>query len=83
MKPDLKDLDAEIEFVRDRAINDKRYWVNYSKIEELGWTPQTSFEEGLKKTVKWYAENPGHWGDISSVLVAHPQIGNKQEDNIE
>jgi len=76
MKPDLKDLDSEIEYVRDRAINDKRYWVDYNKIASLGWAPKTSFEEGLKKTIAWYGENDGHWGDISGVLVAHPKAPN-------
>ncbi len=72
MRPDLADPDSVIEYVRDRAINDKRYWVDYNKIAALGWTPRTSFEEGLKRTIKWYADNPAHWGDISGVLVPHP-----------
>lgn len=60
MRPELKDPEEAIEYVRDRAINDKRYWVNYSKIEALGWSPQVDFEEGLRRTVKWYLENHGH-----------------------
>ena len=35
MKPDAKDIEKEIVYVRDRAINDKRYWVNYDKIAAL------------------------------------------------
>lgn len=72
MRPDLKDPDTVIEYVRDRAINDKRYWVDYNKIASLGWAPKTSFEEGLKRTIAWYKENPDHWGDVSAVLVPHP-----------
>lgn len=35
MKPDIADPETEIVYVRDRAINDKRYWVNYEKIAAL------------------------------------------------
>ncbi|MFB6180434.1 MAG: GDP-mannose 4,6-dehydratase, partial [Candidatus Nanohalobium sp.] len=41
-----------IEFVEDRKGHDQRYAVDSSKIRELGWEPQVSFEEGLRKTVK-------------------------------
>lgn len=44
-----------IHFVEDRPGHDQRYAVNSAKLEkELGWKPQTSFEEGLEKTVAWY-----------------------------
>lgn len=33
------------------------------------------FEKGLTKTVEWYRENHGNWGDIDSALVAHPRRG--------
>ena len=60
--------------MRDRAINDKRYWVDYNKIASLGWAPKTSFEEGLKRTIDWYKANTEHWGDVSAVLVPHPSM---------
>jgi len=44
--------------VTDRPGHDKRYAIDATKIErELGWTPQESFESGMKKTVQWYLEN--------------------------
>jgi dTDP-glucose 4,6-dehydratase len=44
--------------VADRPGHDKRYAIDATKIErELGWTPQESFESGLRKTVLWYLEN--------------------------
>lgn len=43
-----------IEFVDDRPGHDWRYGVNSDAIRKLGWKPQVSFEEGLKKTVEWY-----------------------------
>ncbi len=50
-----KDL---ITFVKDRPGHDRRYAINCDKIKkELGWQQKMSFEEGLRKTVKWYLEN--------------------------
>ena len=46
-----------IEYVTDRAGHDYRYAIDNKKIrEKLGWQPQTSFEEGIKKTIEWYHE---------------------------
>lgn len=50
-----KDL---ITFVRDRPGHDLRYAIDSRKIKrDLGWSPQESFEAGLRKTVLWYLEN--------------------------
>lgn len=47
-----------ISFVKDRLGHDKRYAINCNKIKsELNWKQSVSFEEGLRKTVKWYFEN--------------------------
>ena len=47
-----------ITFVTDRAGHDVRYAIDASKIQrELGWSPQETFQSGLRKTVKWYLEN--------------------------
>ena len=47
-----------IEHVRDRKGHDSRYSLNCSKIrEELGWAPQTRFDQGLDATIQWYLEN--------------------------
>ena len=44
--------------VADRPGHDKRYAIDAGKIQrELGWTPQESFESGMKKTVRWYLDN--------------------------
>ena len=48
-----------ITFVPDRPGHDLRYAINGTRIRrELGWSPQESFASGLKKTVKWYLDNP-------------------------
>ncbi|VVN21881.1 dTDP-glucose 4,6-dehydratase 2 [Pseudomonas fluorescens] len=47
-----------ITFVKDRPGHDQRYAIDASKIErELGWTPEETFETGLRKTVQWYLDN--------------------------
>lgn len=47
-----------ISFVEDRPGHDWRYAIDASKIEaEVGWEPQVDFEEGLRRTVRWYVEN--------------------------
>ena len=47
-----------ITFVADRPGHDLRYAIDAGKIErELGWTPQETFESGIRKTVRWYLDN--------------------------
>lgn len=47
-----------ITYVTDRPGHDLRYAIDANKIKNnLGWQPETSFEEGFRKTVKWYLEN--------------------------
>ncbi len=53
-----------ITFVTDRPGHDRRYAIDYGKIEsELGWRPQESLESGLRKTIAWYLENSA-WVDL-------------------
>jgi dTDP-glucose 4,6-dehydratase len=55
-----------IRFVADRPGHDRRYALNSAKIgRELGWSPRTGLESGLRKTVEWYLANPA-W--VSAVL---------------
>jgi len=52
-----------ISHVQDRPGHDRRYAVNFSKIEtQLGWRPRISLEEGLCQTIDWYTKNP-EWLD--------------------
>ena len=47
-----------IEFVTDRLGHDRRYAIDSSKIqEELSWTPEYTFEKGIKETIQWYLDN--------------------------
>ena len=48
-------------FVKDRLGHDRRYAIDSSKVErELGWKPRETWESGLEKTIRWYAQN-GEW----------------------
>lgn len=58
-----KNVDASIsenliKYVEDRKGHDKRYGIDPQKIkDELGWYPETTFEVGIQKTIKWYLDN--------------------------
>ncbi len=56
-----------ITFVVDRKGHDRRYAIDPTKIHnELGWLPKTSFENGIKETIKWYLDNKDWWKTIMS-----------------
>ena len=56
-----------IEYISDRPGHDKRYAIDFSKIKnELGWEPETSFEEGIKNMIEWYKNNEAWWKKIKS-----------------
>ncbi len=56
-----------ITHVTDRKGHDMRYAIDPSKIHsELGWLPETKFEDGIKKTIRWYLENRDWWEEIIS-----------------
>ena len=58
-----------IEFVPDRPGHDFRYAMDFRKLNaELGWSPQHTFETGLRETVKWYVDNRAWWQPL---LDAH------------
>jgi len=56
-----------VTFVKDRPGHDRRYAMDTRKIEsELGWTPQETFESGIRKTVYWYLEHEDWVRDVTS-----------------
>ena len=56
-----------ITFVTDRKGHDLRYAIDPTKIKnELGWEPDTMFDDGIVKTVNWYLENRDWWENIIS-----------------
>ncbi len=60
-KPDsLKQL------VADRPGHDRRYALDCSKLQGLGWAPRVSFAAGMERTVRWYVEHPEWWRPLKS-----------------
>ena len=64
---DKESLMHLITFVKDRQGHDRRYAIDPSKMEkELGWKPETDFQEGLENTVDWYLSHQPWWERIIS-----------------
>ena len=56
-----------IEFVTDRLGHDRRYAIDSSKIQnELGWSPDYTFEVGIKETIQWYLDNTDWTNQVKS-----------------
>ena len=67
-----ENVDAEvgehmIKHVADRKGHDRRYGIDPQKIkDDLGWYPETTFEVGIKKTLKWYLDNKEWFDNVTS-----------------
>ena len=65
-----------ITYVRDRPGHDFRYAINANKINsELGWSPQESFETGIRKTIQWYLDNESWWRSIQDNTYRQERLG--------
>jgi dTDP-glucose 4,6-dehydratase len=68
VKTILKALDKPeslITYVKDRPGHDMRYAIDPTKIhDELGWLPETSFDNGIDRTIRWYLEHRVWWEEI-------------------
>lgn len=54
--------ESVIEFVKDRPGHDRRYAVDWTKIQkELGWKPEHDFDAWLEQTIQWYKKNESWW----------------------
>ena len=66
-RSDAQPYASQISFVTDRPGHDRRYAIDARKIsEELGWKPAETFETGLRKTVRWYLDNPQWVREVQS-----------------
>jgi dTDP-glucose 4,6-dehydratase len=66
----------QITFVADRPGHDHRYAIDPSKLErDLGWAPETAFEDGIGATVRWYLDNESWWRPILSGAYAGERLG--------
>jgi dTDP-glucose 4,6-dehydratase len=67
-----------ITYVTDRPGHDVRYAIDASKIErELGWTPEETFESGIRATVEWYLNNKSWWSRVLDGSYAGERLGVK------
>ena len=55
-----------IKFVEDRKGHDLRYSLDCSKLNQLGWMPEHSFDEAVAETIQWYQSNEAWWAPIKS-----------------
>lgn len=63
---ELKLPQSFIQHVEDRQGHDRRYCMNVDKLMALGWEPEYTHEEAIRKTVRWYVENRWWWEPIRS-----------------
>ena len=65
-----------ITFVPDRPGHDQRYAIDATKLRtELGWTPEESFDTGVRKTVQWYLDHAWWWQPIRDQKYAGQRLG--------
>lgn len=63
----LEKPESLIQFVKDRPGHDRRYAMDFSKLQRtLGWRPRHTFEEGLAETIDWYVKHESWWRRIIS-----------------
>ena len=65
-----------ITFVKDRPGHDFRYAIDAGKIQnDLGWSPNESFETGIRKTIHWYLDNQNWWKSIQNNNYRQERLG--------
>jgi dTDP-glucose 4,6-dehydratase len=65
-----------IQFVTDRPGHDRRYAIDFSKLNrELGWSPQENIESGLRKTVQWYIDHLDWCQDVTNQSYRRQRLG--------
>ena len=76
LRPKKEQYAEQIAFVEDRPGHDMRYAIDASKIErELGWTPEETFESGIRKTIQWYLDNESWWRAVQNGSYQGERLG--------
>jgi dTDP-glucose 4,6-dehydratase len=74
--PEQASTDRLIRFVADRPGHDQRYAIDFSKLrDELGWAPRMTLDDGLRQTVRWYAEQQEWVGRVQSGAYRRERLG--------
>jgi dTDP-glucose 4,6-dehydratase len=55
---------SHIEYVKDRLGHDRRYALDISKAEKLGWRPRHNFKDAIRLTAEWYKNNEAWWNKL-------------------
>lgn len=73
---EIEKYEELITYVDDRPGHDIRYAIDASKIDkELGWTPDETFETGIRKTVEWYLSNKTWWERVQDGSYQGERLG--------
>lgn len=73
-----------ITFVRDRPGHDQRYAIDAGKIQrDLGWTPEETFESGLRKTVRWYLDHQAWCQHIQDGSYQRQRLGTEDSSSFQ
>jgi len=76
IRPSSKPYRSLITYVIDRPGHDKRYAINSNKIShDLDWSPQETFETGIRKTVEWYLDNNDWWSRVLDGSYQRERLG--------
>lgn len=69
-----------ITYVQDRPGHDVRYAIDANKIAtELNWTPEETFETGIRNTVKWYLDNKAWWSRVLDGSYSRERLGTNEQ----
>ncbi|HCE2247272.1 TPA: dTDP-glucose 4,6-dehydratase [Vibrio parahaemolyticus] len=80
LRPDkpagVESYESLITYVKDRPGHDVRYAIDATKIaQDLNWTPEETFESGIRKTVEWYLNNPQWWQRVLDGSYSLERLG--------
>ncbi|RZR43924.1 dTDP-glucose 4,6-dehydratase [Vibrio vulnificus] len=76
-KPEgVESYESLITYVKDRPGHDVRYAIDATKIaQELNWTPEETFDSGIRKTVEWYLNNQHWWQRVLDGSYSLERLG--------